>query len=73
MQQEDDLRALEKIVQFARALGIVFLGLNSYWFCYDWFAHHALTTPVVDRIFRKNGFEGVEWRAWMVRPCSPEA
>ena len=51
MQQEDDLRALEKIVQFARALGIVFLGLNSYWFCYDWFAHHALTTPVVDRIF----------------------
>lgn len=30
MQQEDDLRALEKIVQFARALGIVFLGLNSY-------------------------------------------
>ena len=51
MQQEDDLRALEKIVQFARALGIVFLGLNSYWFCYDWFAHHALTAPVVDRIF----------------------
>lgn len=51
MQQEDDLRALEKIVQFARALGIVFLGLNSYWFCYDWFAHHALTTPVIDQIF----------------------
>ena len=51
MQQEDDLRALEKIVQFARALGIVFLGLNSYWFCYDWFAHHALTAPDVDRIF----------------------
>ena len=51
MQQEDDLRALEKIVQFARALGIVFLGLNSYWFCYDWFARHALTTPVVDQIF----------------------
>ena len=51
MQQEDDLRALEKIVQFARALGIVFLGLNGYWFCYDWFAHHALTAPVVDRIF----------------------
>ena len=23
--------------------------------------------------YRKNGFEGVEWRAWMVRPCSPEA
>lgn len=51
MQQEDDLRALEKIVQFSRALGIVFLGLNSYWFCYDWFANHALTAPVVDRIF----------------------
>ena len=45
------MRALEKIVQFARALGIVFLGLNSYWFCYDWFAHHALTTPVIDQIF----------------------
>lgn len=51
MQQEDDLRALEKIVQFARALGIVFLGLNIYWFCYDWFAHYGLTAPVVDRIF----------------------
>ena len=23
--------------------------------------------------YRKNGFEGVKWRAWMVRPCSPEA
>ena len=35
MQQEDDLRALEKIVQFTRALEIVFPELDSYWSCYD--------------------------------------
>ena len=32
MQQEDDLRALESIVQFARGLGVFFLILHLYWF-----------------------------------------
>lgn len=50
MQQEDDLRALEKIVQFARALSIVFLLLHVYWFCHAWLAAHKLTHAVADRI-----------------------
>ena len=34
MQQEDDLKALENIVQFARGLGVFFLVLHVYWYCY---------------------------------------
>ena len=36
MQQEDDLKALENIVQFARGLGVFFLVLHVYWYCYEW-------------------------------------
>ena len=32
MQQEDDLKALENIVQFARGLGVFFLVLHVYWY-----------------------------------------
>ena len=35
MQQEDDLKALENIVQFARGLGVFFLVLHVYWYCYE--------------------------------------
>lgn len=34
MQQEDDLRALEKVVQFMRGISILFAVLNIYWFCH---------------------------------------
>lgn len=50
MQQEDDLRSLEKIVQFSRGSSVVFLLLNVYWFCYEWFAGHRLTLATIDRI-----------------------
>lgn len=50
MQQEDDLRALESIVQFARGLGVLFLVLNVYWFCYEWMSVYGLTYSVLDRI-----------------------
>ena len=50
MQQEDDLRALEGIVQFARALGVFFLILHIYWFCYGWLSECGLTWAFVDRI-----------------------
>ncbi len=50
MQQEDDLRSLEKIVQFSRGSSVVFLLLNVYWFCYEWFAVHRLTFATIDRI-----------------------
>jgi len=50
MQQEDDLRALESIVQFARGLGVFCLLLNVYWFCYEWLSGYSLTWPIVDRL-----------------------
>ena len=50
MQQEDDLRALESIVQFTRGLGVFFLVLNAYWFCYEWWADCVLTHAIADRI-----------------------
>ena len=50
MQQEDDLRALESIVQFARGLGVFCLLLNVYWFCYEWLSGYGLTWPIVDRL-----------------------
>ncbi|MCD8034796.1 MAG: YWFCY domain-containing protein [Alistipes sp.] len=50
MQQEDDLRALESIVQFARGLGVFFLILHLYWFCYEWLSGNGLTWAFVDRL-----------------------
>ena len=34
MQQEDDLRGLAKTMDFMRALSILFVVINIYWFCY---------------------------------------
>ena len=40
MQQEDDLRGLAKVMDFMRALSIIFVVINIYWYCYyaihDW-------------------------------------
>ena len=50
MQHEDDLRGLEKAVQFIRAVSVLFLLLNSDWFCYGWFAAHDMTHALLDWI-----------------------
>ena len=34
-QQEDDLRALAKIMDFLRAVSIILVVMNVYWFCYE--------------------------------------
>jgi len=34
MQQEDDLRGLAKVMEFMRAISIVFVVINIYWYCY---------------------------------------
>ena len=44
------MRALESIVQFARGLGVFFLILHLYWFCYEWLSGSGLTWPFVDRL-----------------------
>ena len=50
MQQEDDLKALENIVQFARGLGVFFLVLHVYWYCYEWLSLCGLTYGYADRL-----------------------
>ena len=50
MAQEDDLKALGKIMDFLRAVSIILAIMNVYWYCYE--AMHMLraTIGVVDRI-----------------------
>ena len=35
MQNEDDLRGLAKVMEFMRAISILFVVVNIYWFCYQ--------------------------------------
>ena len=37
MAQEDDLRALGKVMDFMRGISVIFLLVNCYWFCYEAF------------------------------------
>lgn len=53
MQQEDDLRALENIVQFARAMSVFWLVVNVYWYCYEELAALGLTLSFVDHMLMK--------------------
>ena len=50
MAQEDDLRALGKIIDFMRALSVIFLLINAYWFCYEAFLTWGFTHAIVDKI-----------------------
>ena len=50
MAQEDDLRALGKIMDFMRALSVIFLLINVYWFCYEAFLTWGFTLGIVDKI-----------------------
>lgn len=50
MQQEDDLRGLAKVMEFMRAISILFVVMNIYWFCYYAFREWGITIGVVDKI-----------------------
>ena len=49
-QQEDDLRALAKIMDFLRAVSIILVAMNVYWFCYEAIRLWGVDIGVVDRI-----------------------
>ena len=49
-QQEDDLRALAKIMDFLRAVSIILVVMNVYWFCYEAIRLWGIDIGVVDRI-----------------------
>ena len=50
MAQEDDLRALGKIMDFLRAVSIILAIMNVYWYCYEALRMWGVTIGVVDRI-----------------------
>lgn len=50
MQQEDDLRALAKIMEFGRAVSIFILVVHVYVYCYPSMAAWYLNLEVIDRI-----------------------
>lgn len=57
MSQEDDLRGLAKVIDFMRAISILFVLIHCYWFCYESFREWNITIEVMDRIlmnFQKN-------------------
>jgi len=50
MQQEDDLRGLAKVMEFMRAISIVFVVINIYWYCYYVVQEWNLGIEVVNKI-----------------------
>ena len=53
MAQEDDLRALGKVMDFMRGISVVFLLVNCYWFCYEAFHVWGFTLGIIDKILMK--------------------
>lgn len=50
MQGEDDLRGLAKIMAFMRAVSILLVLMNFYWFCYSFFIECGWTLEIINRI-----------------------
>ncbi|MDR2910116.1 MAG: YWFCY domain-containing protein, partial [Bacteroidales bacterium] len=50
MGNEDDLRGLARVMEFMRALSILFVVIHIYWFCYECMLKWSIDIGVVDRI-----------------------
>lgn len=50
MGNEDDLRGLAKVMEFMRALSVLFVVIHIYWFCYECVVGWGINIGVVDRI-----------------------
>ena len=50
MQQEDDLRGLAQVMEFMRAISIIFIVVHIYWFCYQAIVDMGINIGVVDKI-----------------------
>ncbi|NDV57964.1 conjugal transfer protein MobC [Bacteroides sp. 519] len=50
MQNEDDLRGLAKVMEFMRAISILFVIIHIYWFCYEYIRELNFNLSVVDKI-----------------------
>ena len=49
-QQEDDLRALAKIMDFLRAVSIILVVIHIYWYCYEAIQLWGINIGVVDKM-----------------------
>jgi hypothetical protein len=66
MGNEDDLRGLAKVMEFMRAISIIFCVINVYWFCYQAIHTWGINIGVVDKILmnfqQKTGlFSSILW------------
>jgi len=66
MQQEDDLRGLAKVMEFMRAISILFVLINIYWYCYEAFQQWNITLETLNKIllgFQRTGglFSSILW------------
>src|ERR1035437_960871 len=66
MQQEDDLRGLAKVMEFMRAISILFVLINIYWYCYEAFQQWNMTIETLNKIllgFQRTGglFSSILW------------
>ena len=50
MAQEDDLRALGKVMDFMRGISVIFLLINCYWFRYEAFQQWHFTLGIINKI-----------------------
>lgn len=70
-QEEDDLRGLAKVMDFMRAISIVFMLVHCYWFCYGALNEAGLTLDMIDKIlmnFQKNTglFSSILWTKFFI-------
>lgn len=49
-QQEDDLRGLARVMEFMRAIAIIFVVIHIYWYCYEAIKILGINIEVADRI-----------------------
>lgn len=66
MAQEDDLRALGKVMDFMRGISVIFLLINCYWFCYEAFHEWHFTLGIINKILMNfqrttNLFSSILW------------
>uniref|UniRef100_UPI00046A2BF5 conjugal transfer protein MobC n=1 Tax=Bacteroides propionicifaciens TaxID=392838 RepID=UPI00046A2BF5 len=66
MAQEDDLRALGKVMDFMRGISVIFLLINCYWFCYEAFNEWHFTLGIINKILMNfqrttNLFSSILW------------
>ena len=66
MSQEDDLRSLAKIMDLLRAVSILLVIMNIYWFCYESTVKWNVNLEIVDKILmnfnRTSGlFQNILW------------